>query len=127
MCFGYSGNIKQKGRNILVIGDNEEEDGRMSLPNQLAFGLKNISGIGQQLYIIRFATKEIESFSPNNTKLLMQRYSLISQLDKYTIFGVIVSNTATTFYRTVLERSVSLLKSSGKKTFTFMMSTFSDI
>ena len=111
MCFGYCGNIKQKGKNILVIGDNEEEDGRMSLPNQLAFGLKNISGIGQQLYIIRFATKEIESFSPNNTKLLMQRYSLISQLHKYTIFGVIVSNTATTFYRTVLERSVSLLKS----------------
>jgi diphthamide biosynthesis enzyme Dph1/Dph2-like protein len=53
----------------------------------------------------------------------MQRYSLISQLDNYKIFGIIISNTATTFHRASLQRCQDILKKSDKKVFTFMMST----
>ena len=53
----------------------------------------------------------------------MQRYSIISQLDDHNVFGIIVSNTATTFHQKALFRCQDVLKRHNKKTFTFMMST----
>ncbi len=69
----------------------------------------------------------MEELNINNNKLLMQRYSLISQLADLKVFGIIVSNTATTFHDRVLVRCQRLLKKHHKKAFTFMMSTFRSI
>lgn len=68
----------------------------MSVAEQLMFALKGIANkVGQQLFTFNFRSHNIEPLSLNQNKLLMQRYSLISQLDNYKIFGLIVSNTST--------------------------------
>ena len=85
------------------------------------------SKIGPSLFSFNFSTNSLEDLSLDQNKLLMQRYSLISQLDKYTRFGIIVSNTATQFHRRMLSYSENILKKNEKKTFTFMMSTFRSI
>jgi diphthamide biosynthesis enzyme Dph1/Dph2-like protein len=59
----------------------------------------------------------------NHNKRLMQRYSMISQLDDHQVFGIIVSNTSTIFHQRALLRCQDVLKRHSKKTFTFMMST----
>ena len=80
--------------------------------------------IGSSLFSFNFQTNSLEDLSLNQNKLLMQRYSLISQLDNYKVFGIIVSNTATKFHKKMLSYSETVLKKNDKKTFTFMMSRF---
>lgn len=75
----------------------------MPLVQQLSFSLKSLrEKVGQQLQGLNLSTGEIESLTPNNNKLLMQRYSLITQLEQQDIFGIIVSNTATVFHKQTL-------------------------
>ena len=112
----------------MVVSEEQEEGAeQMSLPQQLSFALKGLSNkLGQQLFTLDLPNqhKKIQPLTLNNNKLLMQRYSLISQLDNYSVFGLIVSNTSTAFFQNMVKSSRQLLSRHGKKSFVFMMSKF---
>lgn len=94
----------------------------MTLCEQWSFIAKSLSLKIAQIFYFDFANTKVEAFAGNHNKRLMQRYSMISQLDDHSVFGIIVSNTATTFHQKALLRCQDVLKSHSKKTFTFMMS-----
>lgn len=124
LIFGYHADLdpKQK-KNILVITNDDEEEGQNALSYRLSFSLKSLKHlVEQELFTINFSSLSVEKMCPNTNKLLMQRYSLISQLPTLDRFGLIVSNTATTFNKGALARCRELLIKNNKKVFTFMMS-----
>ena len=61
-------------------------------------------------------------FEGNINKRIMQRLSQISQLQKYTTFGILVSNPSTLFCHNAIIKCKHLLEAKGLKHFTFMMS-----
>ena len=68
----------------------------MTLAEELMFSLKGLaSKVSQEVFTLNFKEHKVEPLNLNQNKLLMQRYSLISQLDNYKVFGLIVSNTST--------------------------------
>lgn len=60
-------------------------------------------------------------------KRLMQRYSLASQLDTHSVFGILVSNTGTAFAKSAIAYCQNILKKHNKKSFLFTMSRFNII
>lgn len=53
----------------------------------------------------------------------MQRISQISELPKYTTFGILVSNPSTNFCQEQIQRCRAILSANKLKHLTFMMST----
>lgn len=95
----------------------------MTLCEQWSFVAKSLRVKIDEIFYFDFANSKVEAFGGNHNKRLMQRYSMISQLDDHNVFGIIVSNTATTFHQKALLRCQDVLRRHNKKTFTFMMST----
>lgn len=125
LLFGYYGTVDQQGKNIMVVCSNEVEEGatEMTLCEKVELSLKSLAKIGQKLYYLGDEERDIVTACQSKTsKRLMQRYSMISQLDNHSTFGIIVSNTGTSFFQAALQKSQAILTKHNKKTFVFMMS-----
>jgi diphthamide biosynthesis enzyme Dph1/Dph2-like protein len=127
LLFGYYGSVNEERKNIMVVCNNEVEEGatEMTLCEKVELSLKSLSKMGQKLYYLGDEERDIVTACQSKTsKRLMQRYSMISQLEKYSTFGIIVSNTGTSFFQAALQKSLAILNKQKKKTFVFMMSNF---